>query len=145
MAFRLFGKKKKKIKPKRKKSIKKIKKKKPEMKKKIKRIKPKKIRKRPKIKIRKVKKKIRKVKKPIKKVKISKKPKIKPLINKMPDEKAYELLKRYRVKIPPYVFCKNEEELIKSVKKRILFSIVFDIRMVWNKKNLIDFVQHVLI
>jgi acetyl-CoA synthetase (ADP-forming) len=42
---------------------------------------------------------------------------IKPLINKVPDEKAFELLKRYRIKIPDYAFCNKEEELIKVVKK----------------------------
>ncbi len=67
------------------------------------------------------KKKLKKIKKPIKKVKVSKKVskkhEIKPLINKMSDEKAYELLKRYRVKLPPYAFCKNEKELLKSIKK----------------------------
>jgi len=42
---------------------------------------------------------------------------IKPLINKMPDEKAFDLLKRYRIKIPDYAFCKKEEELIKEAKR----------------------------
>ncbi len=110
MAFRLFGIKKKRPKPRKRKP--KVKKKKvKKIKRKIK--KPKKIRRKVKIKKRKPK----KIIKP-KKVKVSKKPKIKPLIiNKMSDEKAYELLKRYRVKIPTYAFCKNEKELIKSVKK----------------------------
>jgi acyl-CoA synthetase (NDP forming) len=42
---------------------------------------------------------------------------IKPLINKMPDEKAFDLIKRYRIKIPDYAFCKKEEELIKEAKR----------------------------
>jgi len=97
MAFRLFGRKEKKPKPKKKRP--KIKKKKVIKRLKIKKAKPKKIRK-------------------LKKVKVSKKPEIKPLIiNKMSDEKAYELLKRYRVKTATYAFCKNEKELIKAVKK----------------------------
>lgn len=70
-------------------------------------------------------------KKPIKKVvKIHKiKPKIKVVIKekkiktshiafqKMEDEKAYDLLKKYRIEVPPYAFCKNEKELLISLKK----------------------------
>ena len=129
MAFRLFGKKKEKTK-------RRIKKKK--VKKKVKR--PKKIKKTKKVKRRirkpkkvlkkykkvKIKKKLVKIaKKPVKKIKVSK-AEIKPLINKMPDEKAYELLKRYRIKMPAYAFCKNEEELLKAVKK-IGFPIVMKV------------------
>jgi len=36
---------------------------------------------------------------------------------KMPDEKAYELLKRYRIPLPEYAFCKKEEELKIALKK----------------------------
>jgi len=42
---------------------------------------------------------------------------VKPLINKMPDEKAFDLLKRYRIKIPYYAFCNKQEEMIKEVKR----------------------------
>jgi len=102
MAFRLFGRKKKKVK-RRKRIRKRVKKPKRVLKKR----KP--VR---------VKRKLRKVRRKIKKPKkVLKKPKIKLLINKMSDEKAYELLRRYRIKIPPHAFCKNEEELIKSLKK----------------------------
>jgi acyl-CoA synthetase (NDP forming) len=45
------------------------------------------------------------------------KKKVKPTIRKMPDEKAYELLKRYRIKLPKYAFCKNEKQLEKALKK----------------------------
>jgi acyl-CoA synthetase (NDP forming) len=38
-------------------------------------------------------------------------------VNKMPDEKAYDLLKRYRIKVPYYMFCKTEKELLEAVKK----------------------------
>jgi acetyl-CoA synthetase (ADP-forming) len=72
-----------------------------------------------------VKKKIKPVKhsKPIKvvkkmPVKVAKKEiQAKPLINKMPEEKAFDLLKRYRIKIPDYAFCNKEEEMIKEVKR----------------------------
>ncbi|NIM47151.1 MAG: acetyl-CoA synthetase [Candidatus Aenigmarchaeota archaeon] len=95
MAFRLFGRKKKKPKPR----------------KRRKKLKPKKKKSKVKRKVRKIKRRLKKPKKILKKLKI------KSLINKMPDEKAYELLKRYRIKMPPHAFCKNEEELIKSLKK----------------------------
>lgn len=36
---------------------------------------------------------------------------------KMPDEKAYDLLKRYRIPLPEYAFCKKEEELKVALKK----------------------------
>lgn len=50
-------------------------------------------------------------------IKISKEVQIKPAINKMPDEKAFELLKRYRIKVPDYEFCKKEDDIRKFVKK----------------------------
>ncbi len=127
MAFRLFGKKKKKIKRRvKKKKVKKRVKRKVRKPKRIKRRvrKPKKVLKKYK-KIKKKKKLVKRVRKPVKKIKVSK-AKIKPLINKMPDEKAYELLKRYRIKMPAYAFCKNEEELLKAVKK-IGFPIVMKV------------------
>ena len=74
----------------------------------------------------KVVKKYKVVKKPIKKIKpkVKIKPKkiikskiIKPLIEKMPDEKAFDLLKRYRIQTSPYAFCKNEKELLLAIKK----------------------------
>jgi hypothetical protein len=53
-----------------------------------------------------------------KKIKVSKvKPEKKPLFKKMPDEESYGLLKRYRIKLPTYAFCKSEKELITSLKK----------------------------
>ena len=100
-------------------------------KKKSKRTKPKKT-KRPKVK--KSKPKARKVKKPrarkmknvkrkptakakkVKRVVTAKKEK-KPLFNKMSDEKAFSILKRYRINVPAYTFCKNEKELTASLKK----------------------------
>jgi len=36
---------------------------------------------------------------------------------KMPDEKAYDLLKRYRISLPDYAFCKKEEDLKAALKK----------------------------
>jgi acyl-CoA synthetase (NDP forming) len=41
----------------------------------------------------------------------------KPEFKKMPDEKAYDLLKRYRIPLPEYAFCKKEEELKVALKK----------------------------
>jgi acyl-CoA synthetase (NDP forming) len=57
--------------------------------------------------------------KPAKTIKIvkAKEIQVKPLINKMPDEKAFDLLKRYRIKIPDYAFCNKEGELIKEAKR----------------------------
>jgi acetyl-CoA synthetase (ADP-forming) len=40
----------------------------------------------------------------------------KPLVNKMPDEKAYELLKKFRIKVPNYFFCKSEKDVALAVK-----------------------------
>jgi len=59
-----------------------------------------------------IKKKIKKVVKPIKKPIVQE---IK--IEKMPDEKAYEILKRYKIPLPNYAFCKNENELKIALKK----------------------------
>lgn len=92
--------------------------------------------KKPKIKMKKIKitkshVKPKKIIKTIKHAKISK-VEIKPLINKMPDEKAFELLKRYRVKIPDYELCKNEDEVKKFVKK-----VGFPIVMKASGKNII--------
>ena len=36
---------------------------------------------------------------------------------KMPDENAYELLKRYKIQLPPYAFCKKLEDLKLALKK----------------------------
>lgn len=68
----------------------------------------------------------------VKPVKVSKEVQLKPAINKMPDEKAFELLKRYRIKMPEYEFCKNEEEMKKFVKK-----IGFPIAMKASGKSII--------
>ncbi len=45
------------------------------------------------------------------------KKKRKKAINKMPDEKAFELLKKHRIKLPKYAFCKNEKQLEVALKK----------------------------
>lgn len=37
--------------------------------------------------------------------------------NKMSDEKAYELLKRYRVQVPESAFCKTEDDVREALKK----------------------------
>ena len=67
-----------------------------------------------------------KPKKAVKKSKPTVKPFIKPKapvkavkieFNKMPDEKAYELLKRYRIAMPEYAFCKSEDDIKVSLKK----------------------------
>jgi len=63
--------------------------------------------------------------KPLKKFKpkIKKKPKkiikpeVKPIIEKMSDEKAYDVLKRFRIPTASYSFCKNEKELSLKLKK----------------------------
>lgn len=71
-------------------------------------------------KVRRVKQKIKKVKvvKKMKKVRKVKKPKMeKPSFNKMPDEKAFDILKRFRIKVPVYAFCKNEKQLETALKK----------------------------
>ncbi|MFH1444961.1 MAG: acetate--CoA ligase family protein [Nanoarchaeota archaeon] len=60
------------------------------------------------------------------------KAKIKPLINKMSDEKAYSLLKRYRIKVPDYAFCKDEKELEDAIK-----SIGFPMAMKVSGSNII--------
>jgi len=56
----------------------------------------------------------------IKKV-VKKAPKIEPKakleFKKMPEEKAYKLLRRYRIPLPDYEFCKKEEELKAALKK----------------------------
>lgn len=69
--------------------------------------------------VRKRKPKVKKIRKPIKLKlvkKIKPKVKIKP-IEKLEDEKAYEILKRFRVTLPPYRFCKNEDELTDALKR----------------------------
>jgi acetate---CoA ligase (ADP-forming) subunit beta len=43
--------------------------------------------------------------------------KVKPEFNKMSDEKAYELLKRYRIAMPEYGFCKKEDDVKEALKK----------------------------
>ena len=103
----LFGKKKKPHKKRVKKRIKKVKKVKPKVRKNVRTRK---------IKVRKTTQK-HKVKKNIlkKKTKAAKKPKV--IFNKMPDEKAYKLLSRYRISTPAYSFCKNEKELSTALKK----------------------------
>jgi succinyl-CoA synthetase beta subunit len=66
-----------------------------------------------------------KIKKIVKPVKISK-VEAKTLINKMPDDKAFELLKRYRIKVPDYEFCKKEDEA-KNFLKKIGFPCVMKV------------------
>jgi len=61
---------------------------------------------------------IKKVKpKIIPKVKIQKRIETKPVIEKMSEDKAFDLLKRYRIQVSPFAFCKNEKDLILSIKK----------------------------
>ncbi|MFH0929124.1 MAG: acetate--CoA ligase family protein [Candidatus Aenigmatarchaeota archaeon] len=52
------------------------------------------------------------VKRTVKKAKV-----IKPDFKKMPDEKAYLILKRYKINLPKYEFCKNEKQLAMALKK----------------------------
>jgi acyl-CoA synthetase (NDP forming) len=114
----LFGRSKKRTsrrKARKKKRPKKVKRK---VKKKIKSVR--KVRPKPKKMVKKKLKKVKRVKRKVKtrKVKKVKKPKIiKPSFKKMPDEKAFDILKRYRIKVPDYAFCKNEKQLEKALKK----------------------------
>jgi acetate---CoA ligase (ADP-forming) subunit beta len=48
---------------------------------------------------------------------VSAKKEVKLEFNKMPDEKAYELLKKYRIAMPEYEFCKTEEDVKLALKK----------------------------
>jgi acyl-CoA synthetase (NDP forming) len=41
----------------------------------------------------------------------------KPEFNKMPDEKAYDLLRKYKISLPEYAFCKKEEDVKEALKK----------------------------
>jgi len=79
--------------------------------------KPRSIKKRPKMvkHIKKVKPKLTKV--IPKKVKPQKRIEVKPIIEKMSDEKAFDLLKRYRIQVSTYTFCKNEKDLMLAIKK----------------------------
>lgn len=52
-----------------------------------------------------------------KKVKKIKKVSVKLDVNKMDDERAYELMKRFRLPVVPYAFCKNEKQLLVAIKK----------------------------
>ena len=114
-----FGKKKKAKNKKAKRKIKKTKK----VKKKIKRVRPKVKSKKAKVKKmkKKAKSKAKAVKRP--KVKVRKKTvkaakkKKEPTIKKMSDEKAFTILKRYKIDVPDYAFCKNEKELEAALKK----------------------------
>jgi acyl-CoA synthetase (NDP forming) len=101
----------KKVKRKVKKRVKKIRKVKP---------KPRKMTKKKFKKVRRTKHKTKKARvvKKMKAVKRVKKPKaVKPSFKKMPDEKAFDILKRFRIKLPVYAFCKNEKQLESSLKK----------------------------
>ncbi|MFH0896860.1 MAG: acetate--CoA ligase family protein [Candidatus Bathyarchaeota archaeon] len=48
---------------------------------------------------------------------VAAKKEVKMEFNKMPDEKAYELLKKYKIAMPEYEFCKNEENVKMALKK----------------------------
>lgn len=116
----LFGRSKKRApRKKAKKMVKKPKKVKRSVKKKVKkvrRVKPKiKRRVRKMKKVKKFKPKVKPKKRMVEKVKTPKI--IKPSFNKMPDEKAFEILKRFRIKVPAYAFCKNEKQLEIALKK----------------------------
>ena len=118
----LFGRSKKRASSKRSKKKVKPKKTKRKVKKRVRRVKPK-----PKRMTKKKFKKARKVKHKIKKVKVRKKMKktrkvkrpkmVKSSFNKMPDEKAFDILKRFRIKVPVYAFCKDEKQMEIALKK----------------------------
>ena len=78
--------------------------------KKVRRVKPKNKKKVRTVKRTKPKAKPKKMTKRVKKV-------AKPSFNKMPDKMAFDILKRYRIKLPAYDFCKNEKDLTKALKK----------------------------
>jgi len=86
---------------------------------KIRKKEPKKIRVKKKEVKRKVQKKPKKVHVEKKKIiKIEKRPEIiKPVVRKLSDEKSYDILKRFRIELPPHAFCKKEEELKLALKK----------------------------
>jgi acyl-CoA synthetase (NDP forming) len=108
---------KKKVKMKRPKKVKKVKRRVKREIKKVKRAKPRARRmvKRRVKKVRRVKPKVKVKRRAVEKVK---KPKlVKPSFNKMPDEKAFDILKRFRIKVPAYAFCKNEKQLENALKK----------------------------
>jgi acyl-CoA synthetase (NDP forming) len=69
------------------------------------------------MKVAKRKSKVKMKKKVQKKTGRTRKKEVKPIFKKMPDEKAFLILKRYRIKVPNYGFCKNEKELLASLKK----------------------------
>ena len=70
---------------------------------------------RKKVRVRKVKKKVRKAK-PKKARKVARKPKL-PLIEKMHDRKAYELVRTARIPVVRTIFCRNEKQLNEALKK----------------------------
>ncbi len=95
----------KKVKRRIKKKIKRVRRVKPKIKKRVRKMR----------RVKKIKPKVKTKKRMVKKVK---KPKIvKPSFNKMPDDKAFEILKRFRIKVPAYAFCKNEKQLEMALKK----------------------------
>jgi len=47
-------------------------------------------------------------------------------VQKMPDEKAFDLLKRFKINVVPYVFVKNEKDL-QAVSKKIAFPWVMKV------------------
>ncbi|MFH1473382.1 MAG: acetate--CoA ligase family protein [Candidatus Aenigmatarchaeota archaeon] len=104
-APRKMAKKPKKVKRSIKKKVKKVRRVRPKIKRRVKKMKT----------VKKIKPKVKPKKIMVKKVE---KPEIiKPSFNKMPDEKAFEILKRFRIKVPDYDFCKNEKELEIALKK----------------------------
>ncbi|MFQ6020791.1 MAG: acetate--CoA ligase family protein [Candidatus Aenigmatarchaeota archaeon] len=70
------------------------------------------VKKKPKVKRRIVKKKFpkRRIKKPKRKIKVR-------IPEKIPDEKAFTIIKNYRIPVPVYGFCKNEKMLPQVLKK----------------------------
>jgi len=73
------------------------------------------------------------VKKPVKyvkpKIEVKKEPikkEIKLEFKKMQDENAYEMLRRYKIPLPEYAFCKKEEDL-KTALKKLDFPVVMKV------------------
>jgi len=81
--------------------------------KKRKTVRPKKVRKRKVVRKPKVRRKVKIIRKSVKKIK----PVKIEAIEKLDDEKAYDILKRFRITLPPYRFCKNEDQLTDALKR----------------------------
>lgn len=67
----------------------------------------------------------KRVKPPVKKAKLAKAI-TKVVALKMPDEEAFDIIKRYRIPIVPYIFCKKEKDLA-AIAKKIGFPAVMKV------------------